>query len=45
MGSVKASRLKVGNVTELIQRDTQQSAEVALSPSPGPVGFGVPLLW
>lgn len=41
-GIVKAIMHRVGNVTELIQRDTQQSAKVALSPFPGPVGFGMP---
>lgn len=48
MGSVKAiipSTLRVGNVTSLIQRDTQQGEKVALSLSPGLMGFGVSLLW
>ena len=47
MGSVKPiflSTLGIGNVTYLIQRETQQTAKVAAGRSLGPEGFGGPLL-
>lgn len=47
MGSVKfifPSMLGIGNVTDLIQRETQQDAKVAVGRSPGLAGFEGPLL-
>lgn len=47
MGSVKSvfpSRLGVGNVTDLIQRETQQKAKAGAGGSVGSAGFGGSLL-